>query len=312
MFYIIQGVILFCITTIIITATIRALRISHAIKSHRQIESDIGSCGALGFVGCSIVCSRVKEVGRIESLLGSEYDRYEIVVTLDSFVDTEAFNAILRHFKMIQVNTPSSEALPESNIRALYRSRHRCFRRLVLIDKPYGSAYDDFNAATIVAAYDFILPIRGNTLLRKHAIESIAVTLTGLHNKTINLLRSSADNTCIFRREALLAAGGFGRNLLKKIPSDTRHTISLPLRYPTPRALRKGVFKGVAIIVCLLLWAIFTPHPATRVALLAAIVAMGSISRYLVLIIDDRDSLRHTVCNIGNSVSLFYRTNFFV
>lgn len=307
----IQGAILFCATIIVIVATLRTLLMARAIRHQKEIESDIIGCGSLGFAGCSIICSKVRDIEQIEALLSSEHDHYEVIITLDGFTAAEAFDAIVRHFRLIRVNTPTSNVLHTTPIRALYRSRYRCFRRLVLIDKQHGSPQDDFNTAATIAAFDYLLPIRSKARLRKYAIESINIALTSLSGTTTNLLRSAADDTCIFRREYIIEVGGFRRNILKKIPFKTRRTTFLPLQHIDTARLRAGIFCGAVIIGLLLLAAILTSHAAMKVALIASVVAMVCIARYLVLIIDDKDSVKHTIYNIGHSASLFYRINFF-
>ena len=125
----------------IATALFRTIRIVRAIEHQTLLCNDItGCCESLGFVGCSVVCTSVSDLQQINSLLGQEYGRYEVVIVLDSTLHAEAFDLLVRHFKMVRVNCASTQELPSVLINNLYRSRQRSYRRLILVDAPYRSA----------------------------------------------------------------------------------------------------------------------------------------------------------------------------
>ena len=124
-----QYVILSILAVALAAAAVRVVRISRAMRRRRFLAPETaGCCESLGFVGISAVCSGVNSIEHIENLLGSEYDRYELIVVLDAERRPDDFRNIMTHYGMIRVNTAESDELPSARIRALYRSRRRNYR----------------------------------------------------------------------------------------------------------------------------------------------------------------------------------------
>lgn len=96
---------------------------------------------------------------QLENLLSSEYSRYEVVAVLDSRRQVAEFGALAARYRMIRVEWVSTGELEVTGVRALGRSRKRCFRRLVLVDRVFDGAAGDLDAAAAVATYDYLLPV---------------------------------------------------------------------------------------------------------------------------------------------------------
>ena len=198
-------------------ALVRTARIARAIEHQALLENDItGCCESLGFVGCSVICTSVSDIAHITRLLGQEYGRYEVVVVLDSAQHTAEFDNIARHFNMVRVNCSSTLELPSVRIDQLYRSRQRSYRRLILVDAPYRSAYDDMNAGAMVASYDYILPIGATSSLRPRAIENLAIILCSTKARGCSWIRSRSSSDVLFLRTAVIEAGGFSPDILQR------------------------------------------------------------------------------------------------
>ena len=86
-------------------------------------------------IGISVLCSGVTDAAQIENLLSPEYSRYEVIVVLDARRHAAEFAALTARYHMIRVEWVCSGELEVSGVRALGRSRRRCFRRLVLVDR---------------------------------------------------------------------------------------------------------------------------------------------------------------------------------
>lgn len=86
-------------------------------------------------IGISVLCSGVTDAAQIENLLSPEYSRYEVIVVLDARRHAAEFAALTARYRMIRVEWVCSGELEVSGVRALGRSRRRCFRRLVLVDR---------------------------------------------------------------------------------------------------------------------------------------------------------------------------------
>lgn len=85
-------------------------------------------------IGISVLCSGVTDAAQIENLLSPEYSRYEVIVVLDARRHAAEFAALTARYRMIRVEWVCSGELEVSGVRALGRSRRRCFRRPVAQD----------------------------------------------------------------------------------------------------------------------------------------------------------------------------------
>lgn len=78
-------------------------------------------------IGISVLCSGVTDAAQIENLLSPEYSRYEVIVVLDARRHAAEFAALTARYRMIRVEWVCSGELEVSGVRALGRSRRRCF-----------------------------------------------------------------------------------------------------------------------------------------------------------------------------------------
>lgn len=294
------------ILTIISALTLfRAARIIDAIRRRDLITDDIaGCCESLGFVGCSVICSGVSSLKHIEELLGQEYDRYEVIITLDSEQYVAEFMEIISRYRMIRVNCSANDELPSAKIKALYRSRQRSFRRLILIDKPQAEPYDELDAATAVASYNFLLPIGHHTHLCPKAIECIAITLSELQSHDLELLYSMTSDGYIFRRDAIIANGGFSPHIIRQIPTSARLGIYTPLTFssrPHPPLL-----PSVAILIALLCTIDMAAGHTITIASVMTIALIITLARYIsILATPTNCSLQIILCIFRKMVSIF-------
>lgn len=225
-----------------------ALRVIRAIRRQRLLTDDVaGCCQSLGFVGCSVVCSGVKDIAHIERLLAQEYDRYELLLTLDAERQIDDFKRIVARYKLLRVNCNHSGELPATELRALYRSRQRGFRRLILCDVPDSDKYTSLNTALSIASYGYILPIGSSTLLCHRAIEYIAITLSDPRNRSINLLESRPSQSYVFRREWVVGKGGFSPHIVRQAKPYERLTSYTPITYKLTKHRRKKISMEITI-----------------------------------------------------------------
>ena len=204
-------------------------------------------------IGISVLCSGVTDAAQIENLLSPEYSRYEVIVVLDARRHAAEFAALTARYHMIRVEWVCSGELEVSGVRALGRSRRRCFRRLVLVDRAQDSEAGDFDAAASVATYDYLLPVRAGCFLLPGSVERLVAELGEGRPGSLDLIRSPlGEPAALLSREAVVAAGGFGMRPLRGIPRCRRRMLSecrdgcadwrwrrLP-RLSPPRPLRGG------------------------------------------------------------------------
>lgn len=217
-----------------------------------MVRAHGASCGALGEIGISVLASGVDDEGQIENLLSAEYARYEVVVVLDARRHPAQFAALVSRFCMIRVEHVPSGELPVGGVRSVGRSRKRCFRRLVLIDRAEDTPEGDFDAATGVASYDYLLPVREGQYLLPDAVERLVAELGQYPAGRIGLIRSWLGVPAVLlARDAVIAAGGFQRRPARRMPRRMRKTLWEPLCH-TPRPPR-AADRRVQVVAGLLL-----------------------------------------------------------
>lgn len=198
-------------------------------------------------IGISVLCSGVSDPAQIENLLSPEYSRYEVVVVLDGCRHVAEFAALVGRYRMIRVDWAYSGELEIEGVRSLGRSRKRHFRRLVLVDRVRGSAAGDFDAAAAAATYDYLLPVFAGQFLLPGTIERLVAELGEGPPGALGLVRSRlGEPAVLLSREAVVAAGGFGKHPLRTIPRSRRRTLWEPLlTVPFSRRRLPGRLRGL-------------------------------------------------------------------
>lgn len=234
-------------------ALVTVARVRHAYNKRRLLAETPGvTCDGIDCMGISAVCSGITDEKQIENLLSVEYARYEVVLVLDAQRDTEAFRRIAARYQLIGVYCHPSEELPAVGIRGLYRSRQRCYRRLVLLDRAHGKRSDDFDAGVTVATYDYILPLRGQSRLMPRAVERMVVELSEHPPGSIALVRSfMGDTALLFARERIVRAGGFANDPMGGLRRREIKTLHETLVY-RPSAVRRSRRGGRWVVPALL------------------------------------------------------------
>ena len=150
---------------------------------------------------------------------------------------------------MIRVEWVCSGELEVSGVRALGRSRRRCFRRLVLVDRARDSEAGDFDAAASVATYDYLLPVRAGCFLLPGSVERLVAELGEGRPGSLDLIRSPlGEPAALLSREAVVAAGGFGMRPLRGIPRCRRRMLWEPLLAAPRSGVRMpGRLRGLAV-----------------------------------------------------------------
>lgn len=192
------------------------------------------ACDAPGGAGMSVLCSGVKSLEQVENLLSVEYSRYEVIVVLDAQRYAQEMDALAARYRMIRVEWATPEELRVSGVRALGRSRRRCFRRLVLVDRAGDTPEGDFDAALAVATYDYVLPVREGQYLLSDAVARLVAELGEYPSLAPELIRTWIGTpTRLLAREAVVTAGGFAAHPLRRIPRARRCVLWEPLIYAT-------------------------------------------------------------------------------
>lgn len=213
-------------------------------------------------IGISALCSGVTDPAQIENLLSPEYARYEVIVTLDARCRAPEFDALAARYRMIRVEWMNSGEFDVEGVRALGRSRKRRFRRLVLVDRAFDGAAGDYDAAASVAAYDYLLPVTEGQWLLPGAVERLVAELGSERAGSLDLVRSRlGEPAVLLAREAVVAAGGFGRQPLRSIPHSRRRTLWEPLLTTPGSGVRLPGWVhalGALLLAAAVVWAMAT------------------------------------------------------
>lgn len=191
----------------------RLRRVVQARNRRRLWRSMPGTlCDSLDGAGISLLVGGISEAAQVAALLEVEYARYEVVAALDAQRSPALFRELVARYRMIAVNYRPCGELPAAAVRTLYRSRTRCYRRLVLLDAAAGTPESDFDAAAGAASYDYLLPLDGRLRLKPRAVERLAAELGDAPRREIEALRTCAGaRLLVVARDRVAASGGFSR-----------------------------------------------------------------------------------------------------
>ena len=207
-------------------------RLARARDERRLRRGLRGAATASDGPGISVLCSGVRQAGQLENLLATELVDYEVIATVDAAHYPACFEALVSRYRMIRVESVPSEEFPAREVRSMWRSRKRCFRRLVLLDREGTAPAEDFDAAASVAAYDWLLPVRRGEWLLPGAVERLAERLAERQPGDVEVVCPRVGEPCAaVRREAVAAAGGFAGRIGRQVPRRKRLTMWEPLLY---------------------------------------------------------------------------------
>lgn len=209
-------------------ALLRLLRAERDCAKRQLLRSMHGArSGPVGQIGLSLLLADGISLRRLERLLSVEYALFEVVAVLDAAREEELFGMLVARYRLIRVGYRPTGELPVSGVQALYRSRKRRFRRLVLVDRRENGLTPPLHAAVEAAAYDFLWPLRPDERLTRGAVERAVYALSEAAQPPVILRSVSGLRATIYGREAVAAAGGFTRELRRR--ARPRITIRDPL-----------------------------------------------------------------------------------
>lgn len=128
-------------------------------------------------IGISAVVEYPDTPRPLLALLDEEYPRSEAIVVTDLQHYLSSFGELIRQYNLVRVNHTHLEG-----VRALYRSRHRAFRRVVLVDLPVEHRANIAAVVAEVASYDYILHLQGESIVEREAITYCANIVASHHN----------------------------------------------------------------------------------------------------------------------------------
>lgn len=139
----------------------------------------------IGHIGVSAVVEYPDTPQPLIALLEEEYPRSEAVIVTDLQHYLSPFGELIQRFHLIRVNHSHL-----SGVRSLYRSRHRAFRRVVMVDLPIEFRHRALDIAKEVATYDYILQLHGESIIAHNTLAYCANVIAS-HHATQNISMQS-------------------------------------------------------------------------------------------------------------------------
>ena len=154
-------------------------------RAHRAISIVPILREGIGHIGISAIVKYPTSLEPLLALLEEEYPYSEAIVIVDMQRPYSPFTTLLQRFALVKVNHSHLKG-----VRALYRSKHRAFRRVVVIDLPirYSNSAEEFGRA--VATFDYILYLQGESFVARNALTYCA-NIAAMHYANPNILLES-------------------------------------------------------------------------------------------------------------------------
>lgn len=117
------------------------------------------------YIGISAIIEYPETTQPLFALLNEEYPHSEVILIADLQRHHATFGALLQKYHLIRVNHSHID-----NVRALYRSRHRTFRRVVMVDLPIEHRQSALSVGGKVASFGYLLHLRGESIVARNTL----------------------------------------------------------------------------------------------------------------------------------------------
>ena len=213
----------------------------------------------IGQIGVSAIVAYPETPAPLIALLEEEYPHSEAVIITDLQSETTSFDALIRRYRMIKVNHTHLEG-----VRALYRSRHRAFRRVVMVDLPMEHRERASEVGREVASYENLLCLEGESIVERDSLTYCA---------NIAASQPSSD------RFSMCSFVGTDAHFVNGVDVDSDRVVQL--RADRPLAWRKGRFYTVLLALLLpLVMVVVACMAESRMLIFAAVVIASVIALF--------------------------------
>ena len=135
----------------------------------------------IGHIGISAIVEYPETPSPLMALLEEIYPRSEAIIIIDLQEKRPIFEALIHQFHLVKVNHTHLKGA-----RALYRSRHRPFKRITIVDLPAKQRSHATNVAKKVASFDYVLHLPGECQIEYNTLTYCA-NIIALHPTTNNI-----------------------------------------------------------------------------------------------------------------------------
>lgn len=164
------------IAVIVIAVGILISRRKHTPEYNRMAAISFASdTDTIATIGISIICAHPSSTRVVESLLDTRYPTTEVVVAVNADHDESLLVNLRATYALVAVNLPHTRTT--SPLRGLYRSRSRCFRRLVVADVATSDTIVALDRATEATSFDIFAILLSDSTLHPSAVGRMAVEI---------------------------------------------------------------------------------------------------------------------------------------
>ena len=181
----------------------------------------------IGHVGVSAIVEYPETPAPLVALLEEEYPRSEAIIITDLEGGNPRLGELVKRYHLVRVNHSHLEG-----VRALYRSRQRTFRRVVVVDLPMENWRQAAAIGREVASYDNILFLQGESIVERNALTYCANVVASQNSAKGVLLRSIV---------------GAAAHLERGCVADSSNVAYL--RADCPLAWRKGSLFSISLVM---------------------------------------------------------------
>lgn len=108
-------------------------------------------------------------VENVRSLLSLYYNKLELVVINDGSKD-DSLQKLIDAYKLEKVDFFVNYSIPTQEVKAVYKTSHPAYNKLVVVDKVNGGKADALNVGINIASHDYIVCIDADCILEHDAI----------------------------------------------------------------------------------------------------------------------------------------------
>ena len=213
----------------------------------------------IGQIGVSAIVAYPETPAPLIALLEEEYPHSEAVIITDLQGEAASFEALIRRYRLIKVNHSHLDG-----VRALYRSRHRAFRRVVMVDLPMEHRERASEVGKEVASYENLLCLEGESIVERNSLTYCA---------NVAASQSSADR---FSMHSFVGADARFEN---GVVAESDRVVQL--RADRPLAWRKGSL--LFVLTTLLLSSVMVVLACvaeSRILIFAAVVVASVVALF--------------------------------
>lgn len=220
----------------------------------------------------SVICRGLVQCAYLRALLSQDWARFELLFVGDSATNPKLFADLISEYAMCEVEYGNFSDLNVFGVRALYRSRYRLYRRLVIIDRAQSRPIDDLNAAAAIASGNWLVPISKGVLLQRDAFSALSLEIESFTEPVVRLRTTLGEPQEIISTDHLSLLGGFGSG--GRV--GRAKVVDILLCYPGKE--RVSMVAWLWLVVLLLLFILLSVLAEGWWGVLFALLTLGSLA----------------------------------